>query len=116
VPVRKRASLVVTASSVTVQQSARGAPPIINASISGFVNGDTASAQKLVPPTCVTSELVPQYPGTFQSWCEGGLFASYTAKSFSPGVVVVTPNGATTTASGALLPVILLSCVLLVFV
>jgi hypothetical protein len=113
VPVRKRASVVVTASSVTVQQSPRGAPPIINASYAGFINGDTAAMQILLPPPCLVDDHVPQYAGIYASQCRGGVAASYDFVHYVAGVVVVMPNGAA--ASLVWLPLPALLCVLLLW-
>ncbi len=77
--------LTITASSATVLY---GTVPVISASGSGFVNGDTlASLTK--QPTCSTTATSTSLPGTYTSSCTGAVDTNYSSINYVNGTVTV---------------------------
>jgi hypothetical protein len=106
--------LLVTASSVVVEESPRGQPPIIVPLYEGFVNGDTNTSLVTVPgsrpPICVTDDRVPQYPGFYSSVCRDGQSPDYVF-IYLAGEVLVTPLSMISSSSFPLAAVIAASVV-----
>ena len=89
------APLAVTASSASITYG--GAAPVIQASYSGFVNGDDATSLTTAP-TCTTSVTSVSPVGTYDSSCSGAVDPNYTF-SYVDGSVQVGPASITVTAS-----------------
>ena len=89
------APVAVTASSASITYG--GAAPVIQASYSGFVNGDS-STSLTTAPTCVTSVTSVSPVGSYGSSCSGAVDPNYSF-SYTPGTVLVGPASATVTAS-----------------
>ena len=90
-------SLTVTASSATMPFG--GTVPTITATITGFVNGETASVLT-TQPTCSTTATSASPAGSYPSTCSGAAAANYTF-TYVPGTVTVTGATLTITASSA---------------
>ena len=91
------AALSITASSASITYG--GAAPVISATYSGFVNGDTA-ASLTTPPTCTTPVTSVTPIGTYGSTCSGAVDSNYTI-TYVDGSVQVQPASITITASSA---------------
>ncbi len=89
------APLAVTASSASITYG--GAAPVIQASYSGFVNGDDATSLTTAP-TCTTAVTSVSPVGTYDSSCSGAVDPNYTF-SYMDGSVQVGPASITVTAS-----------------
>lgn len=75
------------------QTRSYGAPnPALTATVSGFVNGDTA-AVLTGTPSCASTATVSSGVGTYPISCTGGTLsaANYTLATFSDGTLTVTP-------------------------
>jgi alpha-tubulin suppressor-like RCC1 family protein len=79
------ASLVIAASSPTMTYG--GTVPTINASYSGFVNGDNV-ASLTSPPTCSTTATSTSPAGSYADSCAGATDSNYTI-TYVPGSTVV---------------------------
>ena len=89
-----QAALVITASSSTITQ---GTTPVITASYSGFVDGQTAS-NLTTQPTCTTSATSSSAPGTYATSCSGAVDANY-AISYVAGLLTITAPATTLTVT-----------------
>ncbi len=89
------APLAVTASSASITYG--GAAPVIQASYSGFVNGEDATSLTTAP-TCTTAVTSVSPVGTYDSSCSGAVDPNYTF-SYVDGSVQVGPASITITAS-----------------
>jgi hypothetical protein len=88
-------TLTITASGGTMVHG--GTVPTINASYSGFVNGDT-SASLITHPTCSTTATSASAVGSYPSSCSGAADPNYTI-GYADGTVTVTAAGLVITAS-----------------
>ena len=79
------AALTVTASSGPMTYG--GTPPVITASYTGFVHGDSA-ASLTTAPACSTTATPASPPGTYPSSCSGAVDPDY-AISYAGGTVTV---------------------------
>ena len=95
-----RATLTVYAASSTATYG--GTVPIIPATITGFVNGDTAGVLTS-QPTCISTAgstgTVLSNTGSFATSCTGGAAANYTIATYVTGTLTVAPAPLTITAS-----------------
>jgi len=87
--------LQITASSDSMTYG--GAAPVVTASYSGFVNGDSASSLTTAP-TCTTAVTAVSPVGTYPSTCSGAADANY-AISYNDGTVTIGPASLSITAS-----------------
>ena len=78
--------LTITASSATMTYG--GTVPLIAASGSGFVNGDTLFSLTK-QPTCSTTATSTSLPGTYTSSCSGAVDTNYSAINYVNGTVTV---------------------------
>ncbi len=92
-----QAALTITASSASMSYGST--PPVITASYSGFVNGDTA-ASLTTAPTCSTTATSSSAAGTYPSSCSGAVDANYKI-TYVPGTVTVMAEGAGLVSSGS---------------
>ena len=77
--------LTITASSQTMTYGAT--PPAITYTISGFVNGDDASALTTLP-TCTTTATSASAPGSYVTSCSGAQVANYSITYVSGSLTV----------------------------
>ena len=91
------AALIITASSGMMMFG--GAPPMISAMYSGFVNGETP-ANLTAQPVCGTNATSASPVGSYMSSCSGAVDTNYTI-SYVPGVVTVTAASTMTAASSS---------------
>jgi outer membrane protein OmpA-like peptidoglycan-associated protein len=78
-------TLTITASSPTVKF---GAPvPTISSSVTGLVNGDTASV--VTGTTCATTYVVGDDAGTYPTSCTNASSPNYSVITYAPGVLTV---------------------------
>jgi hypothetical protein len=88
------ASLTITADNKTKVYGA--ALPTLNASYSGFVNGDSA-ASLTTPPTLSTTATASSHVGNYAITASGAVDPDYTI-SYNPGTLSITPATLTVTA------------------
>jgi hypothetical protein len=79
------AQLQIAASSATMLL--HGVVPVITASYSGLVNGDSATSLS-TPPTCTTTATSSSPAGMYPTTCSGAVDANY-AISYMPGTLTV---------------------------
>ena len=79
------ADLTITASSSTMAYG--GIVPVITASYTGFVNGDSSSSLT-VAPTCTTTATRSGAPGTYPSSCSGAVDPDYTMQYVNGTVTI----------------------------
>jgi uncharacterized repeat protein (TIGR01451 family) len=84
------AVLKVTAADAT-KVSGQANPPL-TATVSGFINGDTAAVLK-AQPSCTTTAVMASPAGTYPINCSGAVAANYTF-SYVAGTLTVTPGDA----------------------
>ena len=93
------ASLTITANNATKVYGA--ALPVLSASFSGLVNGDTA-ASLTTPPTLSTTATASSHVrvGGYTIIASGAIDADYTI-TYQPGTLLITPAQLTVTANNA---------------
>ncbi|WP_433985316.1 MBG domain-containing protein [Tunturiibacter empetritectus] len=94
------ANLTVTASSYTIPYGT--ADPAYTATITGFVNGDTAATATTGTPSLTTNPAAPSAPNTYTITAAPGTLAStnYTF-TYAPGTLTITKGTLTVTAGNA---------------
>jgi uncharacterized repeat protein (TIGR01451 family) len=83
---------VLTVTAADASKVSGEANPPLTATISGFVNGDTA-AVLTAQPTCTTAAVAASPAGTYAISCSGATAANYTF-SYVAGTLTVTPGDA----------------------